>query len=675
MKQVQKNEGAELTTGSGCFSETDEEHTLRAIVEGVAAETGERFFASLVEHVAAALGVPYVFISELSPDHGTFRTRAVWGRGQRMENFEVPLAGTPCEAVLNGEASHYPDRLQQRFPEDVGLGTWGVESYGGIPLFDASGNVVGHVAIMDEKPMRDAARGLAILRIFAARAQAELERLRFEAALRESEERLSRIIESAMDAILTVDEQQRIILFNAAAERVFACSATEALGQPLARFLTDGFRRALDPSFAVLDDTSQPQPYVWAPEGLCARDAKGREFPIEGTISRAQVANRVLHTLILRNIDERRQAEEQLRHLHRHNQYLQEEIRAVHNVDEIVGESHALKNVLEQARLVAPTDSSVLILGETGTGKELIARSLHANSRRKDRPLIKVNCAALPIGLIESELFGHEKGAFTGAAERRIGRFELAHGGTLFLDEVGDIPPDVQTKLLRVLQEREVERIGGNKVIPVNVRLVAATNRDLGAAVANGSFREDLYYRLSVFPIAVPPLRARRDDIPALVHYFVARFAAKTGRRITRVPSTIMQRLVDYSWPGNVRELENVIERAVILSAGTDLHVAPELLLARTTLPAKSVPSPRTASPSAQPGDRVALDNIERDHIIAVLDRVSWRIEGSNGAAHLLGLRPSTLRSRMKKLQIERQPQVPIHQSRDRTSDSSPTQD
>lgn len=639
----------------GPLAEPDEAHTLRAIVEGVAAETGERFFASLVEHLAAALDVPYVFISELRRERGTFRTRAVWGRGQRMENFEVPLVGTPCEAVLNGEASHFPDRLRERFPEDIGLGTWGVESYGGIPLFDASGNVVGHVAIMDEKPMRDAARGLAILRIFAARAQAEIERLRFEAALRESEERLSSIIDSAMDAILTVDEHQHIVLFNDAAERVFACSAADALGQPLARFLTDGFRRALDPSFEVLDNASLPQPFVWAPEGLCARDANGREFPIEGTISRAQVGKRVLHTLILRNIDERRQAEEQLRRLHSHNQYLQEEIRAVHNVDEIVGESHVLKNVLEQVRLVAPTDASVLILGETGTGKELIARSLHAHSRRKDRPLIKVNCAALPLGLIESELFGHEKGAFTGAGERRIGRFELAHGGTLFLDEVGDIPLEVQTKLLRVLQEREVERIGGSKTISVDVRLVAATNRDLTAAVANGSFREDLYYRLSVFPLSVPALRARRDDIPALVHYFVARFAAKTGRRITRVPTKIMQRLMDYPWPGNVRELENVIERAVILSAGTDLDVAPELLLVRPATTGKSAPSPRAPIALARPGDAAALGDIERGHILAVLDQVNWRIEGSNGAAALLGLRPSTLRSRMKKLQIERQ--------------------
>jgi PAS domain S-box-containing protein len=338
------------------------------------------------------------------------------------------------------------------------------------------------------------------------------------------------------------------------------------------------------------------------------------------------------------------------------SEYLAQEIRAAHNVDEIVGHSPVLMGVLEKVRLVAETDTSVLILGETGTGKELIARALHSASRRKNRPLIKVNCAALPSGLIESELFGHEKGAFTGASERRVGRFELADGGTIFLDEIGEVPPDVQVKLLRVLQEREIERVGGNKTIGVDVRVVAATNRDLKGAVAAGKFRQDLFYRLNVFPIDLPPLRERPEDIRLLVHYFVGRYATKIGRRISRLPEKLLERLLAYTWPGNVRELENVIERAVILSKGPELEVISEL--PASISPPAEVSEPTTQrsleETAAMSASDLKLTHVERDHILTTLKKSGWRIEGPTGAAHLLGLNPSTLRSRMKKLGIER---------------------
>jgi PAS domain S-box-containing protein len=633
------------------------EATRHAIVQGVEAQTGDRFFPSLVQHLAAALGVQYAFVSEISADRTRFRTLAVWGRGEFLSNFEVPLAGTPCEAVLNGQMSHYPDCLQARFPTDTGLAGWRAESYGGVPLIDSSATVVGHLAIIDDKPMREGGRALAILRIFATRAGAELERLRVDAALRESEERLSRIIESAMDAIVTLDDTHRVVLFNAAAEKIFHCAAAATIGQPFDRFLTDGFRRTLDHSLQALRSGDGSQPYVWAPEGLMARSAAGREFPIEATISHVRVGGRTLSTIILRDVDERRRAEEQLRQLHLQNEYLQEEIRAVHNVDEIVGQSAALRDALEKVRLVSGADSSVLILGETGTGKELIARAVHSSSPRKERPLIKVNCAALPTGLIESELFGHEKGAFTGATERRIGRFELAHGGTIFLDEIGEVPAEVQVKLLRVLQEHEFERIGGSQTIAADVRVIAATNRDLSAAVAAGTFRPDLYYRLAVFPITLPPLRSRREDIALLVHYFVNRFAAKIGRKITRVSRDTMQRLAAYAWPGNVRELENVIERAVILSPGPNLHVAPEMLLDAGSAPIAPAPVAHSPAPSVAdraPDTPAALQDVERSHILAVLKQTRWRIDGPQGAARVLNMNPSTLRSRLKKLGIRR---------------------
>jgi formate hydrogenlyase transcriptional activator len=639
-----------------------EDAALRAIVEGVEAETGERFFSSLVRHLALALKCQYAFVSELSQDRLSFRTRAVWGRGQFLENFEIPIAGTPCEAVLSGHISHHRERLRAIFPHDAGLRSWSAESYCGVPLLDSSNFVVGHLAIFDDKPMLDGPRGAAIMRIFAARARAEIERLRTEAAIREDEERLAGILGSAMDAIVTFDASGTIQLFNSAAEKVFRCPAREAIGWPLDRFLTGRFRKAVDDSIGA-SDSNRVGAYVWAQGGLSANRADGEEFAVEATLSRAQVRGRTLYTLILRDIEERRRAEHAFRQLSLQNEYLREEIKAEHNFGEIVGRSHALAKVLDEVRLVADTDSSVLILGETGVGKELVARAIHSNSRRKERPLIKVNCAALPTGLIESELFGHEKGAFTGASERRIGRFELANGGTIFLDEIGDVPPEIQVKLLRVLQEHEFERLGGRATIQVDVRVIAATNRDLSKAIDQGAFRSDLYYRLSVFPLKVTPLRERREDIPLLVHYFVGRYAMRIGRKISRVPDETMERLINYAWPGNVRELENVIERAVILSKGSDLEVAAEALGAP---PAATNDRPNASQPGREhretpgavhppiEGGLLTLGEMERRHIAEILKRTGWRIDGPNGAARLLELNPSTLRSRIKKLGIRR---------------------
>jgi PAS domain S-box-containing protein len=636
-----------------------EDAALRRIAEGIKSETGERFFLSLVRHLALVLNCQYAFVSELSKDRLRFRTRALWGRGQFLANLDVPLAGTPCEAVLHGNTAHYPENLCQLFPEDKGLTGWAAESYCGVPLVDLSDNVVGHLAIVDDKPMLDGPRGIAIMRILAARAYAEIERLRAETAIKEDEERLASILGSAMDAIITFDSSRTIELFNNAAEKIFRCSAGQAIGRSLDPFLTDAFRNVIDESLRR-SDSNAAGAFVWAPGGLIAKRAGGEEFPVEATISQAGVRGRRLYTLILRDVDERGRAEKALRQLSLQNEYLQEEIKAAHNFGKIVGHGRALAAVLDQVRLVAGTDSSVLILGETGTGKELIARAIHSSSPRKSRPLIKVNCAALPTGLIESELFGHEKGAFTGATEKRIGRFELANGGTIFLDEIGEVSGEVQLKLLRVLQEREFERLGGRETIKVDVRVIAATNRDLQRAVAEGAFRQDLYYRLSVFPLRVPPLRERTEDIPLLVHYFVGRHATRIGRRISRVPKAAMERFVAYPWPGNVRELENVIERAVILSPGPDLEVAAEALPARVERADDSDQAPQTDEPQVQASVRslndspLTLEEIDRAHIVEVLQRTGWKIDGADGATRLLKLHPSTLRSRIKKLGVRR---------------------
>ena len=324
---------------------------------------------------------------------------------------------------------------------------------------------------------------------------------------------------------------------------------------------------------------------------------------------------------------------------------LVEEIRSSHDFGEVLGESPALLKLLDQVGQVAGTDSTVLIQGETGTGKELVARAIHGRSQRRERPLIKVNCAALPRELVESELFGHEKGAFTGATQQRRGRFELADGGTLFLDEVGELPLDIQAKLLRVLQEQEFERVGGSKTLRTDVRLIAATNRDLRRQVDAGAFRSDLYYRLNVVPLALPSLRERREDIPRLIAHFLARAARKLGKPLAEVSPAFLEQALSYDWPGNVRELENVVERAAVLARGAQLEIG-EPLLSGPVRPAAKTDAARPTLGT--------LEVVERDHILSVLEQTQWAIEGERGAARILGLNPSTLRGRLRKLGLRK---------------------
>jgi formate hydrogenlyase transcriptional activator len=323
--------------------------------------------------------------------------------------------------------------------------------------------------------------------------------------------------------------------------------------------------------------------------------------------------------------------------------YLEEEIKTVYNFDELVGDSHALKRVLKQVEQVAPTGSTVLIRGETGTGKELISRALHQLSPRRERTFVKMNCAAIPTGLLESELFGHEKGAFTGAIARKIGRFELAHQGTLFLDEIGDVPIDLQSKLLRVLQEQEFERLGSTRTIKIDVRVITATNRDLAHMVEQGQFRSDLYYRINVFPIVVPPLRERAEDIPQLVTYFAQKYARLMNKKIDTIPTSALDVLARYDWPGNVRELENLIERAMILTQGSVLQI-----------PIAELRPSRKAIETQKPNGTVTLIEAERDHILRVLRETKWVIGGPSGAAARLGMKRTTLLSKMQRLGISR---------------------
>ena len=623
-------------------SRGDIDQVLREIVAGTAAVIGDAFFRELVSHLAEALQVRWAFVAEFAGTRARVKTIAFWSSPEIIDNVEYDLRGTPCEPVLAGETRLYSQGVADLFPDHPELGEMGVESFLAMPLVDSRGDVMGHLAIMDDKPFTGQPRNLSVFKVFGSRVAAELERRNAEHALGRSEARLASILRCAADAIVTIDAKQHITMFNPSAEKLFGCSQAWAVGQPFERFLSKPFRHLLSRYLeqpCPEDETAGRQ--VWAPEGITALRADGKEFPVELTISEANAQGEFLYTVILRDINERKEADSRLKHLMLEAEYLKEEIRLQHGPRDIESVAPAMREVLVHMQRVAVTDSTVLLTGETGVGKELIARAIHARSRRGEHALIKVNCAALPSELIESELFGHEKGAFSGAVSKRVGRFELASGGTLFLDELGELTPAAQAKLLRVLQEQEFERVGGSEPIRTDARVIAATNRQLADMVRAGSFREDLFFRLNVFPIRIPALRERPEDIPLLASDFLQRFARKLGRRLQEISPAALKKLINYSWPGNVRELQNVIERAAILTEGTTVESA-DIALGDGD---NTIPGAVTSR---------ALQDTERHHIIQVLEDTGWTVEGRRGAAEVLGLAPSTLRSKMKRLGIRR---------------------
>jgi formate hydrogenlyase transcriptional activator len=833
------------------------EDTLLHITEGTAGSTGDEFFRSLVKHLARALQVRYSFVAECTDEtKKNVRMLAFWQGEDFGENVEFPLAGTPCQAVIQGNPCSYPDRLQVIFPEDEGLVTLGAQSYAGVPLVNAARNILGHLVVMDDKPRVFSEQAFSFLRIFATRAGAELERKHAGDALSKSQERLRTLLDinNAIVTKLTREELftaisevlARVIKFDRLAlsmydpesdvlrlvtyvgpyrrndyspigrvldlddspagraflnqkpvlrrdleserqtsseERAYGHGFRSLCALPIAvrgrrigaitvgslaknqyteadaDFLMevanqiaiaidnmqsyDGLRR-LSGELGVLVEVNRAigrhlnRDELFGALAGCLKtlvptERFGVELPIEGDKLQGHILSKipmggeptqptVLPALgtacnwVMENRkwfvavsrDEFRErfpvtfdvmssegmeslcamplitgdrprgalyfmaaAKGAYRHLRREfleqvagavavaledclvheevrslrdrlaaeNVYLQEEIKTESNFDEIIGQSTPLRQLLRNVEQVAPTEATVLIQGETGTGKELVARAVHDRSRRKDRPLVKVNCGSIPAGLVESELFGHEKGAFTGATQRRTGRFELANSGTIFLDEVTELPLDTQVKLLRVLQEGEFERVGSSQTIKVDVRVIAATNRDLKDVVKNGSFRSDVFYRLHVFPLEVPALRERKDDIPLLVNFFLSKFGKKLGKEVRGVAQNSMDSLISYDWPGNVRELQNIVERAVVLARRPIVQIDESMMRSGEAVQESTVDT---------------LENTERNHIIRALKETQWVVHGKKGAAELLGINPSTLRSRMEKLGIKK---------------------
>jgi PAS domain S-box-containing protein len=628
-----------------------DEAALQLVIQGTVSETGVEFFRALVQNLAQAMGTAGAWVTEYLPDRNRLRPHAFWLSGTFVEAYEQPIEGTPCEVVVTEKKLvHYPDRVLEIYPDEADLTAMHAVSYLGVPLLDADGSVMGHLAVMDTKVLPPEPRLISLFEIFAARAAAEQRRLKVEQEVRAREEQLAALLESAMDAIIVLDAAGGITRVNPAAEKLFGCTAEDLIGEDLRQFMPAESAAQFEALVKELDAQREGLRQLWIPQSFAVQRWDKTTFPAEATLSRFENRGQAYHTVILRNVDDRLAAQRRLELLAAETEYLRDSVREYAGMGEMLGSSLAMKELFESLRRVAATDATVLVTGETGTGKELIARSIHEASVRREGPLVRVNCAAIPGTLMESEFFGHERGAFTGATTKREGRFGLADGGTIFLDEVGELPLDLQAKLLRVLQEGEFEPLGSTRTRRVNVRVVAATNRDLESLVREGKFREDLFYRLNVFPLRVPPLRERGTDVTLLARAFSEQFSRRMGRRADLLHPDDYRRLQEYSWPGNVRELQNVIERALILSTGSRLNLDRAL--------------PENGARKSPPAERVMEDSrilsarelelFERANLERALAACGGKIAGEQGAARRLGLAASTLTSRMKVLGIQR---------------------
>ncbi len=625
-----------------------EEELLRTVSEATSGFVGYDYFKELSKFITVTLGVKYSLVSECANDEKTrVRTIAYVKNATPLENVEYDLKGTPCEIVMQGKDYFCANELERLFPKEKGL-----QSYVAVPIYSpGTGEILGHIAALDDKPMNESQNQTSILKIFAARAGSEIDRIKAEQKLKktledanvqlqiqlkESEERYRDLFDKAPIAYVNEGLDSKFIKANKAALRILGVKPEEipfTYGKSLAPDTPDAQKR-LKEAFESIGRGTDTSGVVLE----LRRKDNGDPLWIQWW-SNPDPSGQFTRTMFI-DITEQVMMEQEQARLKAQNQYLQEEIKLTYNFEEIVSKSNNFQKVLRQIEQVAATDATVLILGESGTGKELIARAIHNISNRSKKPLVKVNCATLPANLIESELFGHEKGAFTGALDKKIGRFELANAGTIFLDEIGELPVELQAKLLRVLQEGEFERLGNPHTIKVNTRVIAATNRNLQMAIEKKEFREDLYYRLNVFPVICPPLRDRKDDIPLLVRHFCHKHEGKIGRKITNIPNKVMDALMAYDWPGNIRELENIIERAMILSTEGTLEYG-------DWIPIEKVGSNGKAAHGK-------LEDLERSHIIDTLNKTGWKVSGEKGAAKILGLNPTTLEARMKKLGIKR---------------------
>ncbi|HEY4655811.1 MAG TPA: sigma 54-interacting transcriptional regulator, partial [Cyclobacteriaceae bacterium] len=595
-----------------------------------------------------ALQADGAWVTEFHKEQNAMTTAAFWHSNDYQNNFTYLIDGTPCELVINSNTVvHFAERIQELFPRDHKmLSKFKGESYTGTALHDERGAVLGSIAIINSKPMEITGEVREIFNMIKSRTASELQRLRREREILNRENHLRGLINGVKDLLINVNDKGQIVMLNSTAESTLGLDGNHCSGQHISRFLTESCRSKLISLIESINAKTGGERYLWIPGTLKIVSESGSAFDAEGTLSRYELDGKIYYTLVLRGRDESGEAAEKSKQLIDETEYLQEELEEMKSSSQLIGESNAVKRLLQNIYMVAYTDATVLLSGETGTGKELVARHIHQISSRKDKPMITVNCGAIPPALMESEFFGHARGAFTGATAERKGRFQLAHGGTLFLDEIGELPLDLQVKLLRVIQEGEFEPVGSSKTIKVNVRIIAATHRNLFELCKENKFREDLYYRLNVFPLDVPPLRERQNDVVLIAGTFIRNCEKRLGKRLKPLSEEQERLLRSYSWPGNVRELQNIIERASILSHEGVLDLQTTLGFAKVNnIPAIDADNDRILT-------RDEVVELEKLNIIKALKLCKGRVSGRDGAAALLHMVPSTLSSRIIALGI-----------------------
>jgi PAS domain S-box-containing protein len=620
---------------------------LKKIVEGTSDYTGEQFFRLLVRNLAESLNAHGVWVTEYLKKKNRLRALAFWLEDHYVDEYEYDIPGTPCEPVLESSTiCHVPEDVIKLYPDDPDLPPLNAVSYMGLALRDENGAVLGHLALLDNKPMAELPEAFAVFKIFAVRAAAELRRMHYEKMLVENEAKLNRLFNGTQESLIEINDSYQITQANKAASINFSAPVKSLTGKYLYEMFDAPAYQKVIRSINRRQNQTDSNTSIFLQDFLNCITNEGKLFPAEVAISKYRYNGMDYYALFIRNVSDRIKASEEIKQLNAEAVFLRERAGNFH-FDHIIGESPQILTALQAVEQVAPTDSTVLIRGETGTGKELFALAIHRASSRSKKPMVALNCAALPSELVESELFGHVKGAFTGATGAREGRFVLADGGTIFLDEIGELPLSLQVKLLRVLQESEFEPVGSSKTVKVNVRVVAATNRNLEEEVEKGKFRADLYYRLNVFPIFIPPLRDRANDIILLAEAFLNKYASRYALPGIFLDETDKQCLLAYHWPGNVRELQNIMERCIITNQGGKLNL-PGLM--------PSITKVRISDeiPAGKVFTEQEMVEMEKQNIIRALELTRWKISGDDGAAALLQIPSTTLSSRIGKLKIQR---------------------
>jgi PAS domain S-box-containing protein len=619
---------------------------LKQIIETTSEFTGKEFFSALVKHLAEILDVHGVWVTEFWAEQNKLNALAFWLKGKYVDKYEYSVSNTPCEPVLKShDICHIPKNVIDLYPKDPDLKSLGAVSYMGISLRDLDGKVLGHLALLDNKPMPELPEVFAIFKIFASRAAAELRREIIQRRVVESESKLNRLVNGSSEAIIEFDSELKITQSNDAANHTFHISGDKFISTNLKEIFDSRSFNKFKSMLLKQDVLNNKFDSFRIEEPMACLNSKGESFPVEINLSCYNSENTLYYALYVRNIKDKVSNQLKIKELNTEAAMLKEKISAK-QFNYIIGNSDPINKCLELVNQVAHTDANVLILGETGTGKELFAKAIHESSTRNSKSMVTLNCAALPSELIESELFGHVKGAFTGALLSREGRFSLADKGTIFLDEIAELSLPLQAKLLRVIQEGTFEPVGSSETKQVDVRIIAATHRNLRKQIKDGKFREDLYYRLNVFPINIPPLRERGNDIILIANAFFEKITNNKALSVMPLTKQDLYKLSTYNWPGNVRELQNIIERGIITSHSGKFNL--DSIFPST----QNMDEKKTES-------RYVLTNeemleLEKNNIIKALNLTNWKISGKDGAAQLLKLPRTTLTSKIKNFGVRR---------------------